>query len=85
MRGDMDKGTAIMIGMSPGKYKGDEDLPYDGDESEVIEEIDEYPDEDEMGYSDDQFEMADELIRAVKSGNSELVLDAIHGIYNSYN
>jgi len=35
-------------------------------------------------YSEEQFEMADELISAVKSGDSEAVLDAIHGIYNSY-
>ena len=45
----------------------------------------EYEDEEEMEeYSDEQYEMADELISAVKKGDSEAVLDAIHGIYNSY-
>jgi hypothetical protein len=45
----------------------------------------EYDDEEEMeDYSEEQYEMADELITAVKGGNSERVLDAIHGIYNSY-
>jgi hypothetical protein len=28
--------------------------------------------------------MAEELISAVQGGDSEAVLDAIHGIYNSY-
>ena len=46
---------------------------------------DEYEDEEEMEeYSEEQHEMAEELIDAVKSGSSEAVLDAIHGIYNSY-
>tara|TARA_Y100000593_G_C4115504_1_gene240061 strand:- start:144 stop:368 length:225 start_codon:yes stop_codon:yes gene_type:complete len=45
----------------------------------------EYDDEEEMEeYSEEQYEMADELISAVKKGDSEAVLDAIHGIYNSY-
>ena len=45
----------------------------------------EYEDDEEMeDYSEEQYEMADELISAVKKGNSEAVLDAIHGIYNSY-
>ena len=45
-----------------------------------------YEDEDEEmeEYSDEQHEMAEELISAVKGGDSEAVLDAIHGIYNSY-
>jgi len=43
-----------------------------------------YDDEEMEEYSDEQFEMAEELISAVKSGDSEAVLDSIHGIYNSY-
>jgi SepF-like predicted cell division protein (DUF552 family) len=56
--------------------------------SEPHDDMDEYEDEyeeDEMEeYSEEQHEMAEELIDAVKSGSSEAVLDAIHGIYNSY-
>ena len=56
--------------------------------SEPHDDMDEYEDEyedEEMGeYSEEQHEMAEELIDAVKSGSSEAVLDAIHGIYNSY-
>jgi len=62
------KESAIMI-LSKGK-KG---KSKDEDHEEEMEE-----------YSDEQFEMAEELISAVKSGDSEAVLDAIHGIYNSY-
>jgi len=56
--------------------------------SEPHDDMDEYEDEyedEEMGeYSEEQHSMAEELIDAVKSGSSEAVLDAIHGIYNSY-
>ena len=45
---------------------------------------DEYEDEEMEEYSEEQHEMAEELISAVKGGDSEAVLDAIHGIYNSY-
>ena len=38
----------------------------------------------EYEYSDDQIAMADELMSAMKAGDSEAVLDAIHGIYMSY-
>jgi hypothetical protein len=51
----------------------------------MMDDEDEYEGEDEMEeYSEEQHEMAEELIDAVKSGSSEAVLDAIHGIYNSY-
>ena len=50
---------------------------------EMIDE-DEYEDEEMEDYSDEQHEMAEELISAVNGGDSEAVLDAIHGIYNSY-
>ena len=54
-------------------------------QDEMTDDEMEYDDEEEMeDYSEEQYEMADELITAVKGGNSERVLDAIHGIYNSY-
>ena len=66
------KDTAMII-LGKGKHSDDD-----------MEDM-EYEDEEEMEeYSDEQYEMADELISAVKKGDSEAVLDAIHGIYNSY-
>ena len=66
------KDTAMII-MGKGKHSDDD-----------MEDM-EYEEDDEMEeYSDEQYEMADELISAVKKGDSEAVLDAIHGIYNSY-
>ena len=71
------KESAIMI-LGKGKKKRP-----DEDEMDAMDYEDE--DEEEMeGYSDEQHEMAEELISAVKGGGSEAVLDAIHGIYNSY-
>ena len=64
------KDTAMII-LGKGKKHSDDDMEYE-DEEEMEE------------YSDEQHEMAEELISAVKSGDSEAVLDAIHGIYNSY-
>ncbi len=66
----------IILGKGKGKRHSEPDDYMD----------DEYEDEDEEmeEYSDEQHEMAEELIDAVKSGSSEAVLDAIHGIYNSY-
>ena len=67
------KDTAKII-LGKGKKHSDDDM-----------EDMEYEDEEEMEeYYDEQYEMADELISAVKKGDSEAVLDAIHGIYNSY-
>jgi len=51
---------------------------------DMISDEYEYEDEEMEEYSEEQHEMAEELIDAVKSGSSEAVLDAIHGIYNSY-
>ena len=68
---------AAMIILGKGKGKRNSE-PYDDMDE------DEYEDEEMEEYSDEQYEMADELISAVKGGNSEAVLDAIHGIYNSY-
>ena len=65
----------IILGKSKGKKRSDDDM----------EDMEYEDDEDwEEEYSDEQMEMADELISAVKKGDSEAVLDAIHGIYNSY-
>ena len=69
------KDTAMIILGKKGKRHSEPHDDFDDDEYE----------EDEMEeYSEEQFEMADELISAVKSGDPEAVLDAIHGIYNSY-
>ena len=68
------KDTAMIILGKGKKHSEDDDM-----------EDMEYEDEEEMeDYSEEQYEMADELISAVKKGDSEAVLDAIHGIYNSY-
>ena len=73
------KESAIMI-LSKGKKGKSRDEDHD-----EMDYMDEDEDEEMMDeYSDEQFEMAEELISAVKSGDSEAVLDAIHGIYNSY-
>jgi len=40
--------------------------------------------DEEYEYSDEQKEMAKELVKAVKSGDEETVLMAIHGIMMSY-
>jgi len=70
------KDTAMII-LGKNKKRSNQD--------EMMDDEMEYEDEEEMeDYSDEQYEMADELITAVKGGNSERVLDAIHGIYNSY-
>ena len=71
------KDTAMIILGKKGKRNSEPD--------DMMDDEDEYEDEEEMEeYSDEQHEMAEELIDAVKSGSSEAVLDAIHGIYNSY-
>ena len=70
------KDTAMII-LGKNKKRSNQD--------EMMDDEMEYDDEEEMeDYSEEQYEMADELITAVKGGNSERVLDAIHGIYNSY-
>ena len=71
------KDAAMIILGKKGKRNSEPDMMGDEDE-------DEYEDEEMEEYSDEQFEMAEELISAVKGGDSEAVLDAIHGIYNSY-
>ena len=69
---------AAMIILGKGKSK------RDSGPDDMMGEEDEYEDEGMEEYSDEQHEMAEELISAVKGGDSEAVLDAIHGIYNSY-
>ena len=59
------------------------DVQFANDAS-MEDDRDEYEDEGMEEYSEEQHEMAEELISAVKGGDSEAVLDAIHGIYNSY-
>ena len=68
---------AAMIILGKGKNKRHS-------EPDDMMDDDEYEDEEMEEYSDEQFEMADELISAVNGGDPEAVLDAIHGIYNSY-
>ncbi len=70
------KDAAMIILGKKGKRNSEPD--------DMMGEEDEYEDEEMEEYSEEQYEMADELISAVKGGNSEAVLDAIHGIYNSY-
>ena len=70
------KDTAMIILGKKGKRHSEPHDDFDDDEYEDDEEMEE--------NSEEQFEMADELISAVKSGDPEAVLDAIHGIYNSY-
>jgi len=64
--------------------KGKKHSKSHDDDMDDMDDMDEYDDEEMEEYSEEQHEMADELISAVKKGNSEAVLDAIHGIYNSY-
>ena len=71
------KDAAMIILGKKGKRHSEPHDDMDMDE-------DEYEDEEMEEYSDEQHEMAEELISAVKGGDSEAVLDAIHGIYNSY-
>ena len=70
------KDAAMIILGKKGKRNSEPD--------DIMDEEDEYEEEEMEEYSEEQFEMADELISAVKSGDSEAVLDSIHGIYNSY-
>ena len=73
MKGGKDT-AMIILGKGKSKKHSDDDM----------EDMEYEDDEDwEEEYSDEQMEMADELISAVKKGDSEAVLDAIHGIYNS--
>ena len=74
MKGGKDT-AMIILGKGKSKKHSDDDM-----EDKEYEDDEDWEEE----YSDEQMEMADELISAVKKGDSEAVLDAIHGIYNSY-
>lgn len=75
------KDSALMI-LSKGK-KGKKKRHHE--EESYEDEMDEdYEDEMEDEYSDEQVEMAEELISAIKSGDPAAVLDAVHGIFDSY-
>jgi len=68
-------GVALVIGMGP-KREGDaglgETMKDEADESEGME------------HSEDQLTMAEEMISAMKAGDSKLLLDAVHGLFRSY-
>ena len=70
------KDAAMIILGKKGKRNSEPD--------DYMDDEDEYEEEEMEEYSDEQHEMAEELISAVNGGDSEAVLDAIHGIYNSY-
>ena len=70
------KDAAMIILGKKGKSNSEPD--------EMMGDEDEYEEEEMEDYSEEQHEMAEELISAVNGGDSEAVLDAIHGIYNSY-
>ena len=53
-----------------------------GDEAVFIGEEDD--ESSEYSYSDEQHEMANELLGAVDAGNTQGILEAIHGISMSY-
>jgi hypothetical protein len=54
----------------------------DGDEAVFVGEEDD--ESSEYSYSDEQHEMAKELLGAVDAGNTQGILEAIHGISMSY-
>ena len=77
------KDSALMI-LSKGKKKKKARNDEYEDEMEDEDYDEDYEDEMEDEYSDEQVERAEELISAVKSGDSAAVLDAVHGIFDSY-
>jgi len=83
MQGGKDA-AMIILGKGKSKRNSEPDDMMDDEDEYEEEEMEEYSEEQHEEYSDEQHEMAEELISAVKGGDSEAVLDAIHGIYNSY-
>ena len=53
-------------------------------EEDEMEFGDEEMEEEVMEYSDEQHGMAEELMSAVQDGDTQGILEAIHGIYMSY-
>ena len=70
------KETAVMImqGKRPGGMAEEDEMEFC--EEEMEEEV--------MEYSDEQHGMAEELMSAVSAGDTQGILEAIHGIYMSY-
>ena len=66
--------ATIILGPLKSKMGGS----YKETEEVAEEEMEEYE------YSDEQKEMAKELVKAVKGGDEEAVLMAMHGIVMSY-
>ena len=78
MRGPKETAVMILGNGGPGAMaEEDYEMELGEDELEEGEEM-------ESDYSDEQHEMAEELMAAVVDGNSQAVLEAIHGIYDSY-
>jgi len=67
--------ATIILGPLKGSMGGSDSYDKDSDKEEM---------EEEYSYSDEQKEMAKELVKAVKGGDEETVLMAIHGIMMSY-
>ena len=76
MRGPKETAVMILGNGGPGAMV-EEDYEMELNEDELEEDM-------ETEYSDEQHEMAEELMAAVVDGNSQAVLEAIHGIYDSY-
>ena len=66
--------ATIILGPLKGSMGGSDSY----DKESKKEEMEEYE------YSDEQKEMAKELVKALKGGDEETVLMAIHGIMMSY-
>jgi len=66
--------ATIILGPLKNSMGGSDSYDKESDKEEM----------EEYEYSDEQKEMAKELVKAVKSGDEETVLMAIHGIMMSY-
>ena len=66
--------ATIILGPLKGSMGGSDSYDKESDKEEM----------EEYEYSDEQKEMAKELVDAVKSGDEEAVLMAMHGIVMSY-
>ena len=66
--------ATIILGPLKGSMGGSDSYDKESDKEEM----------EEYEYSDEQKEMAKELVKAGKGGDEETVLMAIHGIMMSY-
>ena len=71
------KESAVLILEGKNRYRGN---PYNQNEDVIIGD----EEDDSYEYSDEQHEMAKELLGAVDAGDTQAVLEAIHGISMSY-